>query len=124
MLTSVVSWGHLSLSHFSPSGFLDILHGKTVRSRRTNPKTDTRISFHVSKVVSFVRKDLGCSFTIACVFILPAFFLTRGNGVIFKTVCCFYVSTDDHTRVTLAELDGCPGSDYINANFIDVSAAS
>lgn len=55
MLTSVVSCGHFSLSHFSPSGFLDILHGKTVRSRRTNPKTDTRISFHVSKVVSLVR---------------------------------------------------------------------
>lgn len=32
--------------------------------------------------------------------------------------CC---TTDDHTRVTLAEVDGCPGSDYINANFIDVS---
>ena len=55
MLTSVVSWGHLSLSHFSPSGFLGILHGKTVRNQRTNPKTDTRISFHVSKVVSLVR---------------------------------------------------------------------
>lgn len=25
----------------------------------------------------------------------------------------------DHTRVTLSELDGSPGSDYINANFID-----
>ncbi|XP_078353190.1 receptor-type tyrosine-protein phosphatase S-like [Oculina patagonica] len=25
----------------------------------------------------------------------------------------------DHTRVTLAEVDGYPGSDYINANFID-----
>ncbi|KAJ7329002.1 hypothetical protein OS493_023294 [Desmophyllum pertusum] len=25
----------------------------------------------------------------------------------------------DHTRVTLAEVDGFPGSDYINANFID-----
>ena len=55
MLTSVISWGRLSLSHFSPSGFLGILHGKTVRNQRTNPKTDTRISFHVSKVVSFVR---------------------------------------------------------------------
>lgn len=33
---------------------------------------------------------------------------------------CF--TTDDHTRVTLAEVDGHPGSDYINANFIDVSA--
>ena len=28
---------------------------------------------------------------------------------------------DDHTRVQLVELDGYPGSDYINANFIDVS---
>lgn len=28
---------------------------------------------------------------------------------------------DDHTRVTLTELEGSPGSDYINANFIDVS---
>ena len=26
---------------------------------------------------------------------------------------------DDHTRVQLVELDGYPGSDYINANFID-----
>lgn len=33
--------------------------------------------------------------------------------------CC--IITDDHTRVTLVEVDGCPGSDYINANFIDVS---
>ena len=32
---------------------------------------------------------------------------------------CF--SADDHTRVTLAEVEGFPGSDYINANFIDVS---
>lgn len=32
-----------------------------------------------------------------------------------------HVTADDHTRVTLAEVDGYPGSDYINANFIDVS---
>ena len=59
-----------------------------------------------------------------CIYFASVFFLTRRYGIIFKTVCWFYVSTDDHTRVTLAELDGCPGSDYINANFIDVSAAS
>ena len=34
---------------------------------------------------------------------------------------CGCFTTDDHTRVTLVEVDGCPGSDYINANFIDVS---
>ena len=31
---------------------------------------------------------------------------------------------DDHTRVQLVELDGYPGSDYINANFIDVSTTT
>ena len=39
----------------------------------------------------------------------------------FILVCHGCFTTDDHTRVTLAEVDGCPGSDYINANFIDVS---
>lgn len=29
---------------------------------------------------------------------------------------------DDHSRVKLSEIPGRPGSDYINANFIDVSA--
>lgn len=28
---------------------------------------------------------------------------------------------DDHTRVLLNPIDGVPGSDYINANFLDVS---
>ena len=28
---------------------------------------------------------------------------------------------DDHTRVTLENIDGIPESDYINANHIDVS---
>lgn len=36
-----------------------------------------------------------------------------------SVIYCFIA--DDHTRVTLAELEGYPGSDYINANFIDVS---
>ena len=38
------------------------------------------------------------------------------SNVVYR---CF--SADDHTRVTLAEVEGFPGSDYINANFIDVS---
>jgi protein tyrosine phosphatase len=32
------------------------------------------------------------------------------------------ILTDDHTRVKLQEKDEETGSDYINANFIDVSA--
>lgn len=36
--------------------------------------------------------------------------------------CLFFVlSTDDHSRVRLLVLDGDPHSDYINANYIDVS---
>lgn len=34
----------------------------------------------------------------------------------FYTICV----TDDDTRVVLSEIEGVPGSDYINANFIDV----
>ena len=40
-------------------------------------------------------------------------------------VLLFFESfADDHTRVQLVELDGYPGSDYINANFIDVSTTT
>lgn len=31
--------------------------------------------------------------------------------------------TDDHSRVVLAQLDGNPSSDYVNASYIDVSYA-
>ena len=31
-----------------------------------------------------------------------------------------YNNTDDHSRVKLSEIPGRPGSDYINANYIDV----
>lgn len=33
----------------------------------------------------------------------------------------FVLSADDHSRVRLLVLDGDPHSDYINANYIDVS---
>ena len=33
------------------------------------------------------------------------------------------LSSDDHSRVQLEQFVDIPGSDYINANFIDVSAA-
>ena len=39
-------------------------------------------------------------------------------------VLLFDLFADDHTRVQLVELDGYPGSDYINANFIDVSTTT
>ena len=32
----------------------------------------------------------------------------------------YYYNTDDHSRVRLNEIPGRPGSDYINANYIDV----
>uniref|UniRef100_A0AAQ4R1L9 protein-tyrosine-phosphatase n=1 Tax=Gasterosteus aculeatus aculeatus TaxID=481459 RepID=A0AAQ4R1L9_GASAC len=50
-----------------------------------------------------------------------------GQGYGFKEeyeACCIFVlsdPTDDHTRVRLQLLDGDPHSDYINANYIDVS---
>lgn len=34
-----------------------------------------------------------------------------------------YYFSDDHSRVVLDKVDGDPDSDYINANWIDVSAA-
>ena len=34
----------------------------------------------------------------------------------------FFVVSDDHSRVKLQETNGKPGSDYINANYIDVCA--
>ena len=33
-----------------------------------------------------------------------------------------FLVVDDHTRVVLSEHEGSAGSDYINANYIDVSA--
>uniref|UniRef100_A0AAQ6AJL1 protein-tyrosine-phosphatase n=1 Tax=Amphiprion ocellaris TaxID=80972 RepID=A0AAQ6AJL1_AMPOC len=51
-----------------------------------------------------------------------------GQGYGFKEeyeACCIFVlsdPTDDHTRVRLQLLDGDPHSDYINANYIDVSS--
>ncbi len=33
----------------------------------------------------------------------------------------FEISSDDHTRVVLTEIDGEPDSVYINANYVDVS---
>ena len=35
--------------------------------------------------------------------------------------CCNTIVTDDHSRVQLSEIPDKMGSDYINANFIDVS---
>ena len=37
-------------------------------------------------------------------------------------VCC--PSTDDHSRVVLALQDNTPGSDYVNASYVDVSSLS
>ena len=41
------------------------------------------------------------------------------------TVCSYVANLsyflDDHSRVVLKLEDNCPGSDYINASFIDVS---
>lgn len=34
---------------------------------------------------------------------------------------CFFVSQDDHSRVILSYIENIPGSDYINANYVDVS---
>ena len=34
------------------------------------------------------------------------------------------VTTDDHSRVRLQEIPNVPGSDYINANYIDVSSTT
>lgn len=34
----------------------------------------------------------------------------------------FCIFTDDQTRVRLPPIEGIPGSDYINANFIEVSS--
>ena len=40
-----------------------------------------------------------------------------------KFFMCF-VCTDDQSRVTLRPLPGKPGSDYINGNYVDVSACA
>ena len=32
------------------------------------------------------------------------------------------ITTDDHSRVRLKDIPNVPGSDYINANYIDVSS--
>ena len=36
-------------------------------------------------------------------------------------ILCLFPLQDDHTRVLLNPIEGIAGSDYINANFIDVS---
>lgn len=37
---------------------------------------------------------------------------------------CVHVCVDDHSRVVLSLQDNTPGSDYINASFIDVRLPS
>ena len=43
--------------------------------------------------------------------------LTKGILLFFLLI----LFVDDHTRVLLNPIEGVAGSDYINANFIDVS---
>lgn len=38
-----------------------------------------------------------------------------------ETLTCVCLSVDDHSRVRLQNLDGEQNSDYINANYVDVS---
>ena len=41
--------------------------------------------------------------------------------VAINSVLCSVLNIDDHSRVVLSLQDNTPGSDYINASFIDVS---
>lgn len=43
------------------------------------------------------------------------------NVLLFNINTFYQLFTDDHSRVRLQLLDGDPHSDYINANYIDVS---
>ena len=38
-----------------------------------------------------------------------------------RLIVSLFLNIDDHSRVRLEEIPNTPGSDYINANFIDVS---
>lgn len=42
---------------------------------------------------------------------------------VFFKKCFFRIFVDDDSRVILSEIDGEEGSDYINANHIDVSSS-
>lgn len=54
---------------------------------------------------------------------MPTYQLVSGWPFHYTYVCMLiYLCVDDHSRVKLAEVLGRPGSDYINANYIDVSS--
>ena len=68
----------------------------------TNPRTDsqaTQTQYHVNTQL----------------------YSSEGEGSHQKTITLYNSSTDDTTRCRLSTIPGLQGSDYINANFIDVS---
>ena len=48
-------------------------------------------------------------------------FIFIENLLDFYDYCCHFYVVDDHTRVVLKTQPGLVHSDYINANYIDVS---
>jgi len=58
-------------------------------------------------------------FLLLLLLLLLLFLLSVGS----RNVKLYPSFVDDHTRVLLNPIDGVPGSDYINANFLDVSFA-
>ena len=75
--------------------------------------SETEYTFHAAKLPVNVNKNRYKN-------ILPC-------NSIYKYLKQFYLKcsfVDDHSRVVLKLEDKCPGSDYINASFIDVSKKS
>lgn len=47
--------------------------------------------------------------------------MIKAKGICILTFFLDFFFVDDHSRVLLNPIEGVAGSDYINANFIDVS---
>ena len=58
---------------------------------------------------------LPCKFTVCCCMVLDS----ESQPLTIHLVFIFF-NTDDCSRVKLAEIEGEQGSDYINANHLDV----
>lgn len=109
---SVVPWNSLGLFNLFFSSLSNQTRSIPINIfwiLRISSKTDTLTLWPVSTSYSYTHIHTHT---------YPLFYIpTTADVLIFINL----LHTDDHSRVLLSSIEGVPGSDYINANYIDVS---